>query len=488
MPDIDFQKIELNLIPKKGDEPVIFYASQYESARPFIADLMWGNTEFAPGDDCYAEIDIRKNDNNLVVITEDVAIDNNEVSVVLPVQALTCIGKNLGQVKIYAADEHLVAALNFILEVQPDPLAGGVDSETAIDNLTTQIEAIAHEVIGEDYYDKTEVDALLNDKADVSDLPDMTQYYTKTQTDTLLNGKADASTTYTKTEVDNALALKANSADLATVATTGDYDDLINKPVIPAAQIQADYAQEDNTQVDYIKNKPNISGMIAAAIFNILPVGTASGNPCSFDTAIAAPLQGLTAEIVASGGNGTPATPIPIVGHSALNLDVNGETFTVQFGQTVYGGIYDANRGKVRITWGGVIYDGSENWWADDGNTNRFGLSSGLTPTANYTTFKANYLSPSLWGTISNSFALKTDGGLYVMLDNTAPQMTLAEFKTYLSNKPLQIKYELATPIEIDVSELSVDTIVGVNNIVSDCGGDVTVSYKDSIQHYIDNQ
>ena len=32
MPDIDFQKIVLNLIPKKGDEPVIFYASQYETA------------------------------------------------------------------------------------------------------------------------------------------------------------------------------------------------------------------------------------------------------------------------------------------------------------------------------------------------------------------------------------------------------------------------------------------------------------------------
>ena len=38
--------------------------------------------------------------------------------------------------------------------------------------------------------------------------------------------------------------------------------------------------------------------------------------------------------------------------------------------------------------------------------------------------------------------------------------------------------YELATPIEIDVSELSVDTIVGVNNIVSDCGGDITVEYE----------
>lgn len=38
---------------------------------------------------------------------------------------------------------------------------------------------------------------------------------------------------YTKSDVDTALSAKANSADLATVATSGDYDDLTNKPTIP---------------------------------------------------------------------------------------------------------------------------------------------------------------------------------------------------------------------------------------------------------------
>lgn len=46
---------------------------------------------------------------------------------------------------------------------------------------------------------------------------------------------------------------------LATVATTGDYDDLTNKPTIPDAQIQSDWTQADNTKVDYIKNKPDLS-------------------------------------------------------------------------------------------------------------------------------------------------------------------------------------------------------------------------------------
>lgn len=51
---------------------------------------------------------------------------------------------------------------------------------------------------------------------------------------------------------------KANSADLATVATSGSYNDLNNKPTIPAAQIQSDWNQTDNTAKDFIKNKPTI--------------------------------------------------------------------------------------------------------------------------------------------------------------------------------------------------------------------------------------
>ena len=50
----------------------------------------------------------------------------------------------------------------------------------------------------------------------------------------------------------------SGTPSLATVATSGDYGDLINKPSIPAAQVQSDWTQADNTQVDYIKNKPSI--------------------------------------------------------------------------------------------------------------------------------------------------------------------------------------------------------------------------------------
>ena len=48
-----------------------------------------------------------------------------------------------------------------------------------------------------------------------------------------------------QTDLQTALNAKANSADLATVATTGDYDDLIDKPTIPT---NADYVDRTTSQ------------------------------------------------------------------------------------------------------------------------------------------------------------------------------------------------------------------------------------------------
>jgi hypothetical protein len=49
-----------------------------------------------------------------------------------------------------------------------------------------------------------------------------------------------------------------NKPDLATVATSGSYDDLSDKPNIPAAQIQSDWGQTNSSAVNFIKNKPTI--------------------------------------------------------------------------------------------------------------------------------------------------------------------------------------------------------------------------------------
>lgn len=54
-----------------------------------------------------------------------------------------------------------------------------------------------------------------------------------------------------------------NKPTLATVATTGSYNDLSDKPTV--TQEQADWNQTDTTAVDYIKNKPEIPSVPAMA-------------------------------------------------------------------------------------------------------------------------------------------------------------------------------------------------------------------------------
>ncbi len=66
-------------------------------------------------------------------------------------------------------------------------------------------------------------------------------------------------------DIEQTLTEKANTADLATVATTGSYNNLTDQPTIPAAQIQSDWNQANNAAVDFIKNKPiipSISGLV----------------------------------------------------------------------------------------------------------------------------------------------------------------------------------------------------------------------------------
>ena len=447
MPDIDFQKIELNLIPKKGEQPVVFYASQYETARPFIAVLKWGDTEFAPGVDYRAEIDIRKNDDNLVIITDDVSIDNNEVSVVLPVQAVTCIGKNLGQVKIYSADDHLIAALNFILEVQADPLAGGVTSETAIDNLTQQIEDIAEEVIGEDYYNKTETDALLADKADKSEL---SNYYKKYEVNNFLNAKVDKTT------------------------LQEDYYD-------------ADYISTQFARKSFVENYVDATA-------------TASGNPCTFNTAKYHTLiPALTANIVCGGGGGTPSVPVPLVPHSEINLDVNGNIFTSTFGQSINGGVYNKSGSLTIKPINKVTLTGNENWSGSvlGSTTSVFSIYAFKNDVANEDNQICSHLvfNPDAYkaDNTPNSFVQGLSGNFFIEISNDIAT-TVEGFKTWLATQ-----YANGTPVEyiynstasetvIDVDAISPYAENGTNTITSDGNGDVNVSYKDTIQHYIDER
>ena len=78
--------------------------------------------------------------------------------------------------------------------------------------------------------------------------------------------------------ITTALNNKVDSSSLASVATSGAYSDLTGTPTIPAAQIQSDWNQTDDSALDYIKNKPNIpEGIIVDQTYNPESTNAQSG-------------------------------------------------------------------------------------------------------------------------------------------------------------------------------------------------------------------
>lgn len=58
------------------------------------------------------------------------------------------------------------------------------------------------------------------------------------------------------TDVYTAINAKVSPSDLATVATSGSYTDLSNKPTIPASPVQSNWNTTDTSSLAFIQNKP----------------------------------------------------------------------------------------------------------------------------------------------------------------------------------------------------------------------------------------
>ena len=65
--------------------------------------------------------------------------------------------------------------------------------------------------------------------------------------------------------------------------------------------------------------------------------------------------------------------------------------------------------------------------------------------------------------------------------------LTIEEFKTWLSNNPLQVVYPLAEPQTYQLTPQELDTLLGTNNIWSDTG-DTEVTYPADTKLYIDGK
>ena len=290
-----FEVITLNLIPS-GDVPVI-HAAQYDVDRPLNFALKLGEDDFNPSG-YTLELQIRKVDNNIVTAAPS-SVNSNVVTFNTTEQMCACSGTNLGEIQI-TKDDLDIATLHFYLVVQRDVLAGGLTSASEIHDLEEQIAELVPSVIGDEYYTAEEVDEKIAEipTFDPSDYYDKTQLYTKTETNGLLAQKANTSSlatvatsgsyndlsnkpnipdvsdyytkeeTYSQNEVNSLLSLKADTSSLATVATSGSYNDLSNKPTIPDV---SDYYTKEET---YSQNEVNSLLSLKADTSSLATVAT----------------------------------------------------------------------------------------------------------------------------------------------------------------------------------------------------------------------
>ena len=174
----------------------------------------------------------------------------------------------------------------------------------------------------------------------------------------------------------------------------------------------------------------------------------------------------------------------PITGFDSGVITVDNDqitnTYTVDFGQTVYGGLLDVTSGKLTVTWiSNIVVPNNVN---NNGSDNTMQL------------YKAFYYRPSgassancicdmfhkttiadAWGIIvrTNSNGVEFNipfSALGVTAEDDDNTVKLQKARQWFTDNPTMLVYELATPIEIQLTPVQVKTLLNNNNIFADTG------------------
>ena len=156
-------------------------------------------------------------------------------------------------------------------------------------------------------------------------------------------------------------------------------------------------------------------------------------------------------------------------------IPYTGNTYTIAFGQTVYGGVLDVTRGKLHVTYGYVkLGDLSYTKLVTTPSIFYASVSGMKYPTTDEeriigficTDYPASLVA-SIDSNMSNKTCLRRNGNIYIR-NTDYENDTVDTFKATLKNAYLA--YELATPFDIDLTPEVISAIVGTNNVFAGCG------------------
>lgn len=162
-----------------------------------------------------------------------------------------------------------------------------------------------------------------------------------------------------------------------------------------------------------------------------------------------------------------------------------GQTATVTLPQTVYGGDVDFS-GKCLITHATQTFDGTESWNKHNPiyypYTNAFYLnySGGQKQIDNYNV-KFNMFNGGSTTISGNGFV----GPNTVQVSNKNWE-TAEDLKAYFASNPLQVVYELETPIELDLTPAQLTLLEGTNILTAD--GTINLTYLGSMASNVQDE
>lgn len=140
------EEIKLNLIPN-GVSPVC-HVSQYDAGRQIKINLFEGiNPYLIQSGDTFT-LNVRKPDNTIVTTSVSGTQGNNYITISTTQQITAVVGENLCELKITNGST-VIGTLNFIMLVERDVLADGIDSQSVIRDLDTLAEAAVSSAIGD---------------------------------------------------------------------------------------------------------------------------------------------------------------------------------------------------------------------------------------------------------------------------------------------------------------------------------------------------
>ena len=163
-------------------------------------------------------------------------------------------------------------------------------------------------------------------------------------------------------------------------------------------------------------------------------------------------------------------------------VQYQGDTYTTDFGQTIYGGTLDWNTGVLTVDKGYKAFDGTEEWTKAEPDKNYFytpmdtlektndyitSIKCSTFRTANSHMYLPNNVGISGFYDIRSSYP-----GVNWIYINNGVSTTVAELKEWLSAQstagtPVQVCYKLATPQIIQLTPQEIKAIKGINTLYS---------------------